>query len=1025
MYVNAKTGALGGGGTYGGTLAAGDGSTNDTAAIQAMIDACPADKYVYLPASTYRLNSALSFTASTAEMTLKGDGQTTILDSRASTAINIGPTNGFVVVGSAADLVISAGLSKASTQLTIGSTANLTVGDLVQIQIDIDTSLPDVSVSGFRYIKRQVVKVATIPNGTQFTFFPELYSAYGSGSYAARIRVAADKISRIGIEDMKIILTNASDGQQAISMNQAFGCWIKGIRATDVKNYPFAIRDSLQCEVRRNIVDPRAGSGTSGAGVYFSQSSAVLYEDNFTVGEWIFSGEIDNGSSNIVVSRNYADTSGGFDMNHGSGTQFNLAEGNSFTFILSDGYFGSDSYTMAFNNKAASFSNHRFVRNNSMVGNYFTTNSYAGGSGDVTGLPNFANTSSTGTSTYYSGSYADPWVDYGITGSRATFTAGTAAGWTVSGAHAQGVSTITLTGGTGTMGLGDKVTFSGSSYSYWVQSFSAGTLVINEGETVNLGYTGLKEAISNGATVTLSSIAPGTASGYLVNNGAGYPDGTTAITVDTGTGTMNAGDVVLFSGNGFRYTVVSLSGATLTIGSSSAGTTGLVGAIADNATVTLSQDRGLISYTPSTATGIRSFNGFYTIYPVLNWGTGGETYSRYRVPVANSTQFVVINDQPTYANTTALPSIGTTISAIGPGSEAFQEQDLAVELTMLRKGNRYSDGTFDSLGGDTLPSSLIYGETVPQWILDARAEYPLATFNLRPYDPITPTPPSDSDIPAGYRYSYSLEPAVSSASINAAGTQLSIGFNKPLYVGAGGAVNATLSGGVTCTYASISGSTIIFTPSRTISEGESLTVTLTNVANGFEDANGNDAPNLSGYTVSNSSSSTSGVVHYGPDEVDMTSDSINPWSTRTLLQKALVESSGTATHIRFYIAGNTYDAAMRVTLCSASGTVLGSGTGTVTGVDRWHSVSITSAPVTGNTTYLATVQFLGNDDPTLRALTGQAANSSYFDDTVAYGAALPSQFTSLTGSTTKFAIQVRVIPDPPIYTPGRLRMLRR
>lgn len=75
----------------------------------------------------------------------------------------------------------------------------------------------------------------------------------------------------------------------------------------------------------------------------------------------------------------------------------------------------------------------------------------------------------------------------------------------------------------------------------------------------------------------------GTGSGYLVNNGAGYPVGTTAITVDTGTGTILAGDVVTFAGDTNKYIAVSLTGGTALVIASP----GLRQAVADNAAITV------------------------------------------------------------------------------------------------------------------------------------------------------------------------------------------------------------------------------------------------------------------------------------------------------------------------------------------------------------------------------------------------------------------------------------------------------
>jgi P22 coat protein - gene protein 5 len=76
----------------------------------------------------------------------------------------------------------------------------------------------------------------------------------------------------------------------------------------------------------------------------------------------------------------------------------------------------------------------------------------------------------------------------------------------------------------------------------------------------------------------------GTGSGYLVNNGAGYAVGIKTITVDTGTGTLLAGDIISFAGHSNTYTVVStVGGGTVT---SITFEPGLVVAIADNEAIT-------------------------------------------------------------------------------------------------------------------------------------------------------------------------------------------------------------------------------------------------------------------------------------------------------------------------------------------------------------------------------------------------------------------------------------------------------
>jgi hypothetical protein len=81
----------------------------------------------------------------------------------------------------------------------------------------------------------------------------------------------------------------------------------------------------------------------------------------------------------------------------------------------------------------------------------------------------------------------------------------------------------------------------------------------------------------------ITSVTKGTGSGFLVNNASGYAVGDTAITVDTGTGTILAGDIITFAGDTNKYVVASaLSGSVVTIAAP-----GLKAALADNAALTV------------------------------------------------------------------------------------------------------------------------------------------------------------------------------------------------------------------------------------------------------------------------------------------------------------------------------------------------------------------------------------------------------------------------------------------------------
>jgi hypothetical protein len=78
----------------------------------------------------------------------------------------------------------------------------------------------------------------------------------------------------------------------------------------------------------------------------------------------------------------------------------------------------------------------------------------------------------------------------------------------------------------------------------------------------------------------------GTGAGFLVNNGAGFPVGAVAITVDTGTGTILPGDVITIAGSTTKYVVKSATATVITLNR------GLLSAVADNAAVTLIATHG-------------------------------------------------------------------------------------------------------------------------------------------------------------------------------------------------------------------------------------------------------------------------------------------------------------------------------------------------------------------------------------------------------------------------------------------------
>jgi hypothetical protein len=106
----------------------------------------------------------------------------------------------------------------------------------------------------------------------------------------------------------------------------------------------------------------------------------------------------------------------------------------------------------------------------------------------------------------------------------------------------------------------------------------------------------------------------------------------------------------------------------------------------------------------------------------------------------------------------SLPAVGTAVRVYtGPGG--YGELDLGVAATMIEGGNRRTDNnSVSALSGD-VPSSYLYGETKPQWIIDAETQLG-RSFTLKGFAPETTATHTNEDIPAGYRFANPSAPTV-------------------------------------------------------------------------------------------------------------------------------------------------------------------------------------------------------------------------------------------------------------------------
>lgn len=383
------------------------GATDVTAALQALLDACPSGQYVFCPDGTYRIDGQLTFNTGHQGVVLKGNGQGTVFESAASVviAVSCGDSVGPPFGSTTADTVITAGLSKGSTQITLVNGDNYLVDRLLQISAQNDPNLPSASVAGYDYQRGQVVKI-TGRTGNVIDFVPPLYSDYGGGTLEVRAATTVNGffLDGVGFEDFRINGNGASNG---ISFTTVTGCWVKGVRIREIVNYPISFQTCAACEVRESYIDNLTGGGSNRAGILMNGISASLIEDNI-IGECQPAIEVNQLSSGNVIDYNFSVVENvfGFDSNHAPNPSFNLWEGNCVSNFLADGYFGSASFDTVYRNYfSGTCSLKRFTRGYAMVGNIFPTSIQFG-------FPNIGNIDFNGTANFPS----DPWLDWGITG---------------------------------------------------------------------------------------------------------------------------------------------------------------------------------------------------------------------------------------------------------------------------------------------------------------------------------------------------------------------------------------------------------------------------------------------------------------------------------------------------------------------------------------------------------------------------------------------------------------------------------
>lgn len=347
--------------------AKGDGTTDDTAAIQTAIDACPAGKAVHLPAGTYRLTATLSILR---PVVLRGDGP-------ARTRLVNEATQGHAISLCVFDqeTVTRApkGAAKGATRIDVEDASRFRPGDLLLVDQRNDPELVELTGEGgtCRWAGRenggramgQLVQLVA-RDGSTLTLSRPLAMALDPARAPEVVRSTPRTIERAGVEDLYLETTQRrADDSSSIQLWNAVHCWVRNVESSRGWSYGHVtLKRSLGCEVRDSFFHHAHAYGSGhGYGVLVTaQSTDSLVENNLCY--HLNSGlqVACSGPGNVfgynlafrTFGRDYPDTDWAHaDLcQHAAHPFMTLFEGNHAGTVCFDFYWGSSSHNVLFRN---------------------------------------------------------------------------------------------------------------------------------------------------------------------------------------------------------------------------------------------------------------------------------------------------------------------------------------------------------------------------------------------------------------------------------------------------------------------------------------------------------------------------------------------------------------------------------------------------------------------------------------------------------------------------------------------------
>jgi hypothetical protein len=358
---------------------AGNGTTDDGSAIQACINRLSSGQAAFVPAGTYYINSSISLKSNTA---LRG-AQSAVSPwlpnvNSSETTFKMG-TGGSISIGATSSsdrgsqIPMSSGYTKGSTSLTLSSVSGVSVGTWLILSENADSAIP-VSATGQDgacswcgqddgvHLMSQFTQVTAVSGNTVTISRPMYYTFKSTLSPVARPFTFS--ITKAGIENIRIDQSGANKGASSIIfMGDALFSWVKGVETYmgggSSGSAHVHIGWSHGAEIRDSYFHygyAFASGANYGVHIEWANSDHKIENNIVRVVRHGFVHE--GGGAGDAFLYNYSDDIHEDDLsylgasliNHGAHPYMNLYEGNIFSHLIADYYWGTSSHNVLFRN---------------------------------------------------------------------------------------------------------------------------------------------------------------------------------------------------------------------------------------------------------------------------------------------------------------------------------------------------------------------------------------------------------------------------------------------------------------------------------------------------------------------------------------------------------------------------------------------------------------------------------------------------------------------------------------------------